>query len=144
MHTHARTSTHTDTHAHARAREHTERLNVTRGGFIPSKCCSARGASATHHNRSEGPSPLRVDGLFEAPPVVSRAQVKRRQLLVAARDAQPADGAERRAGAGAVRGAEIRHYHIIIINSAWAGPATRIQRARAAFLHPTSAAMKAE
>lgn len=67
----------------------------------------------THHSRTAASlSSFWADRLSEAHSVVSSAQLRRRQRLVTAKE----EGAEQRAGA--VRGAESRHYHVIIIKSA--------------------------
>lgn len=79
------------------------------GRFYPVQVLFSQQSPATHHSRSEVPAPLWVDRLFEARSVGASAKLRKRQLLVPARDTQPAKGAEQHAGA--VRGAESSHYH---------------------------------
>ncbi len=122
IHTHIHIHTHTHTHTHT----HNEQLNVT-GRFYPIEVLFSQQSPATHHSRTEVPAPLWVDRLSDAHSVVSSAKLRRRQLLVAARDTQPVKGAGQ--DAGAVRGAESRW--IIIIKPPGAGAAAHKHRARA-------------
>lgn len=79
------------------------------GRIYPVQVLFSQQSPATHHSRSEVPAPLWVDRLFEARSVGASAKLRKRQLLVPARDTQPAKGVEQHAGA--VRGAESRHNH---------------------------------
>lgn len=71
---------------HALRAQHSEPFSAPGEGLIPSK------SPASHHSRTEVPSPHWVDRLFEAPSVVSGAKLTPPQLLVAARATHGAEG----------------------------------------------------